>query len=215
MHSLEDLFARHAAAGAAGPDRLADGDEREAAFRAFAGREADAIRAELDAAVRVLRTNPRDRAPLRRVLERQRALGRAAGLRAFPVLAETLAAVEAITRIVQRLDAPVKSGWLDVYRAAHDVLASAAAALRAGDEPRPGPAFSRLRTLRDELFERYARPAAPTDAVPVERFFYRGERALRRALELRAPVEAAVAARDPRAPDLVRELFDLLQLATS
>lgn len=214
MHSLEDLFARHAAAGAAGPDRLADGDEREAAFRAFAGREADAIRAELDAAVRVLRTNPRDRAPLRRVLERQRALGRAAGLRAFPVLAETLAAVEAITRIVQRLDAPVTSGWLDVYRAARDVLAAAAAALRTGDEPRPGPAFSRLRTLRDELLERYARPPA-TDAVPVERFFYRGERALRRALELRAPLETAVVARDPRAPDLVRELFDLLQLATS
>ncbi|HEX7089229.1 MAG TPA: Hpt domain-containing protein [Longimicrobiales bacterium] len=53
------------------------------------------------------------------------------------------------------------------------------------------------------------RPAA--DIVPIEDLLYRGEAALRRALELRPAIERAVGA-DPAAREAVEELFDLIRL---
>jgi hypothetical protein len=51
--------------------------------------------------------------------------------------------------------------------------------------------------------------------VPMEALIYRGERALRRALELRQEVDALAAAAqngDPRLTTLLREVFDLVEL---
>jgi len=60
-----------------------------------------------------------------------------------------------------------------------------------------------------------AAPAAGLDVAPVETLLYRGERALRRALELRSDIDAMAAASasgDPRLPALLREVFDLVEL---
>jgi len=48
--------------------------------------------------------------------------------------------------------------------------------------------------------------------VPVEELLYRGERALRRALELKPDLLAALRAGDPRLHALVSEVTDLLEL---
>lgn len=124
-------------------------------FRAFAAREAEAIRAEVDSALQELLAAPRDREPLRRILRRQRALAGAARLSTLPILAETLTAVDDITRLVARLDIGVKSEWMDAYRAARDVLAAASVALHKGEEIQQVPALSRLRHIREELLDRY------------------------------------------------------------
>jgi hypothetical protein len=58
-----------------------------------------------------------------------------------------------------------------------------------------------------------ATPAGPdADVVPVESLLYRGEVALRRALDLREEVLAAVSADDPTLPALLHEVFDLIEL---
>ena len=54
-------------------------------------------------------------------------------------------------------------------------------------------------------------PAPAADIVPIEDLLYRGEAALRRALELRPAIERAVGA-DPAAREAVEELFDLIRL---
>ncbi|HEY8469048.1 MAG TPA: Hpt domain-containing protein [Longimicrobiales bacterium] len=54
-------------------------------------------------------------------------------------------------------------------------------------------------------------PAPAADVVPIEDLLYRGEAALRRALELRPAIERAVGA-DPAAREVVEELFDLIRL---
>lgn len=56
---------------------------------------------------------------------------------------------------------------------------------------------------------------AGVDVMPIEALVYRGERALRRALELRGDIDAIAAAGangDPRLPALLREVFDLVEL---
>jgi len=56
-----------------------------------------------------------------------------------------------------------------------------------------------------------AATAPDQQVVPIESLCYDGERALRRALELRSRIEA-LAANDPDARDNVEELFDLIRL---
>jgi len=300
---------------------VADADGQ---FQAFAARESAAVLATIESALQGIGANAMDREPLKAVLRRQRALMGAARLPSIPLLAEALTAVDEVTRLVARLDVPVKDEWLDAYRAAHDVLAALVAALQHGTEPTPGDALARLRTLRRELMDRHggeepmrqppvltpqdaasggapppppppppaassralpygapasappaagaparppaaaparppaaapARPpaagpvsASPTSAAPaaspapavarpgpgappgagvvasaasaasgearpVEEFFYRGERALGRALELRPELERALVAGEPRARELLAEVFDLIALA--
>ncbi|HYE91695.1 MAG TPA: Hpt domain-containing protein [Terriglobales bacterium] len=60
-----------------------------------------------------------------------------------------------------------------------------------------------------------AAAAAGAAVVPIEDLTYRGEAALRRALELRADLERAVAPDDRAARETLAELFDLVRLAMS
>ena len=57
-----------------------------------------------------------------------------------------------------------------------------------------------------------AAPAARPEPVPIDQLQYRGEAALARALELRAPLEAALRGR-PAHLEVLDELYDLLRLA--
>jgi hypothetical protein len=253
-------FAGIGPAGGAADGGAAPGAER--AFRDFAARESAGVLVTVQAALQGVAADPRDREPLKVVLRRQRALMGAARLHTIPILAETLTAIDEITRMVARLDVPVAGEWLETYSAARDVLEAAAAALEQGAEPLPGAALARLRTLRQQLVERYgveepprqppviepqdaatmaaeaaaasmlvgaragagapARGPAPLAAapqveldgvVPIEQFLLRGERALARALELRAPLQHAVAGGPPRVRELLQEVFDLIELA--
>jgi hypothetical protein len=122
--------------------------------------------------------------------------------------------------LILRLGVPVKREWVDVFRCARDVLAPARAALERGDEPESSPALSRLRTLRDELGERYKpRDDAPAEGdagegplVDIRDLCFDSQSALRRATELRPVLERAVAG-DANARDALEELFDLIRLA--
>ncbi len=157
-----------------------------AEFLAFAAREVDGILGEIDRVL--LAADPRDHGPLTAVLRRQRPLMGAARLDSTPILGETLTAMDEISRMIVRLGAPVKSEWLDVYRAAHDVLEAAAERLHRGEEPARVPALSRLRTLREELADRYGAAEEP-QAPPI---FAPGEEGAH---------EPEAAATSPEAPD--------------
>ena len=240
--------------------------ERSAAskqFREFAAHEAAGIAAEIDAALTELARDPRNRDVLKAILRRQRALTGAARLDEITVLAETLRAIEDLVRVIHKLNVAVKEEWAAVLRASREVLVSALEPLKQGQDPKPTPALSKLRTLRTELLERYgegevvnvapgvppkdpmagtlpSQPAAPAAApppapaaaprqaavaaaptgaasqgeeriVPIEELCYRGERALRRALELRPHLET-LAGDDSKSRDSVEELFDLIRL---
>ncbi|MFW6079271.1 MAG: hypothetical protein ACODAE_06605, partial [Gemmatimonadota bacterium] len=75
----------------------------------------------------------------------------------------------------------------------------------APEESAPDLASSPVSASRTE-------PAPPREPVPIEDLVYRGEAALRRALELRPALEAAVEG-DPDARERLDELFDLIRLA--
>jgi chemotaxis protein histidine kinase CheA len=230
----------------------------DAQFKSWAASEVAGIAAELDSALQALARDPRNRDPLRSIMRRQRALSGAAQLSLVPTVAETLRALEDITRLIVRLDVAVKAEWLDAYRSARDVLVAATASLRIGQTPAQVPALSRIRALREELLERHgpgeegqanaagstadqppasvAGPPSPVpmsqlpqsaateggsstttaadDAgvVPVDEVVYRGEAALRRALELRAEIERTKGS-DPAHSQALAELFDLIELA--
>lgn len=200
-------------------------------FREYVAREAAGIAGVIDESMAAFALDPLGREPLTAVLRRHRALLGAARLDDVKIVAETLRAVEDISGIIMRLNAPVKKEWLDVFRCARDVLRGAAEALGAGEEPRQSTALSRLRTLHEELLDRYGaiEPAAPPAAPPpvfmpaestdrgqdaeptIDQLCYEGPAALRRALELRPRVEAAL--RDePGANEVIDELFDLIRL---
>lgn len=127
----------------------------EMQFRQYAATEISGIVAELESGLQTLAKDPRNREPLRAIMRRQRALSGAAQLPTLPPVAETLRALEDITRLVARLDVAVKSEWLDAYRSARDVLVAAGSSLRTGQVPGAVPALSRVRTLREELLDRY------------------------------------------------------------
>lgn len=129
--------------------------EEEDDSMGFVAREAGAIAETMDEAVTAFQSNPRDRAWLNTVRQRQRTLLGSVHVDDMPIVGESLRAVDDLTGLVLRLDAPVKAEWLDVYRAGRDVLRSANEALLRGEIPAPMPALSRLRTLHDELMSRY------------------------------------------------------------
>lgn len=206
------------------------------AFLSFAAGEIDGILTVLGESVDAFAEDGMNRDALANVLRRQRALLGAARLDELAVVAETLRAVEDVSRIIARMNVAIKDEWLDVFRCARLVLESSAEPLARGEDPPHTPALSRLRTYRQELIERYGSaddpapaasapapvPAADGDAagaapvrekssVDIQNLMYTGEAALRRALDLRARLERAVE-HDPDALALVDEVFDLIRL---
>lgn len=226
-------------------------------FRQFAAHEVGGIVAEMEVSLETLAADPRNRDPLKAILRRQRALLGAARLDEIGVVAEALRATEDMTRVIAKLNVPVKEEWLSVFRSARDVLRSSLEQLQRGETPIPTPAISKLRTLRQELLERYgevepagqpatrsapapapaprpapapqpapgsaAKPAptpppppapatAPSNAVAIDQFLYRGEAALKRALELKPQLEQ-LSAGNAAARESLEEVFDLIRLA--
>jgi len=133
----------------------------------FAVREAAAIAKTMENAVAAFQTDPLDRDWLGTVLKHQRALLGSVQLETMPVVGESLRALEDLTELIVQLDVPVKAEWLDIFRAARDVLSAAHDALEKGETPTPVPALSRLRTLHDELLSRYAK-RDPAGTLPDE-----------------------------------------------
>ena len=143
-------------------------------FQQFAAHEVAGIITEMEVGVETLTADPRNRDPLKAILRRQRALLGATRLQEIPVVAEALRATEDMTRVIAKLNVPVKEEWLAVFRSARDVLKAAVDPLQRGENPGPTPALSKLRTLRQELLDRYgegeavavAGAAAPRAAAP-------------------------------------------------
>lgn len=223
-----------------------DADAASRQFRDFAIHEVTGIIAELESCIAQLSADPHSRDSLKAVLRRQRALLGSARLQEISVVAETLRAIEDLARVIAKLGIAVKDEWAAALRAARDVLRGALLALEEGQEPTASPVLSKLRTMRNELLERYGslesvpaaepgaspasvlaaqslgaqpKPAAtpvvvpgdPDAVVPIEQLCYEGERALRRALELRAALEQ-LAEHDTSARETVDEVFDLIRL---
>src|SRR5688572_16282311 len=117
-------------------------------FQQFAAHEIGGIVIEMEAALQTLATDPRNRDPLKSILRRQRALLGAARLEEISVVAEALRATEDMTRVIAKLNVPVKEEWLAVFRSARDVLRNAVEPLQRGELPATSPALSKLRTLR-------------------------------------------------------------------
>ncbi|HEY0304572.1 MAG TPA: hypothetical protein VGC44_06355 [Longimicrobiales bacterium] len=124
-------------------------------FQQFAAHEVAGIVNEMEAGLVTLASDPRNRDPLKAILRRQRALLGAARLDEIAVVAEALRATEDMTRVIAKLNVPVKEEWLSVFRSARDVLKAAVEPLRRGEVPGQTPALSKLRTLRQELLDRY------------------------------------------------------------
>lgn len=212
-----------APAAAAEATQTSDGGAASLQFRDFAAHEITGIISELESCIDQLQTDPRNRDALKAVLRRQRALLGSARLDEIGVVAETLRAIEDLARIISKLNLAVKDEWAAALKAARDVLRNALTSLQNGQEPAPTPVLSKLRTLRNELVERYGSveavpPAEPTPAavdgdmvIPIEQLSYDGERALRRALELRTRLEQ-LAGDDSDAREAVDEVFDLIRL---
>lgn len=197
-------------------------------FQQFAAHEVAGVITEMEMGIETLTRDPRNRDPLKAILRRQRALLGAARLQEIPVVSEALRATEDMTRVIAKLNVPVKEEWLAVFRSARDVLKAAVEPLQRGEMPGSTPALSKLRTLRQELLDRYGEgeavpvTAAPTAAavaaatatdevVPIEQLVYTGERALQRALELQPELER-IAGENAQAREAVSEVFDLIRL---
>jgi chemotaxis protein histidine kinase CheA len=147
-----------------GADRSA-GQISEASrqFRQFAAHEIAGIVAEMEVSLETLANDPRNRDPLKSIMRRQRAMMGAARLDEIPIVAEALRATEDLTRVIAKLNVPVKEEWLSVFRSSRDVLKSALAPLQKGETPTATPALSKLRVLRQELLDRFGEG----EAVPV------------------------------------------------
>lgn len=189
------------------------------AFIDFTRRELKEVLQALDAAIEAFVENPEDHGAVQHALASQAALLGSSRLDTLSVIGESLRALEEMSKLILRLGAPVKREWLEVYRAARDVLGPAATALEQGEEPQHSPALSRLRTMREELRDRHkprdaAAPEADGEAplVDIRDLCFDGPGALRRATELQPILERAVA-RDPAAREALEELFDLIRLA--
>jgi chemotaxis protein histidine kinase CheA len=135
-------------------------------FRQFAAHEVAGIIAEMEISLETLAGDPRNRDPLKAILRRQRAMLGAARLEEIPVVAEALRATEDMTRLIAKLNIPVKEEWLAVFRTARDVLKSALEPLQKGEIPGSTPALSKLRVLRQELLERFGEGEALNTASP-------------------------------------------------
>ncbi|MGQ0562037.1 MAG: hypothetical protein ACT443_09210, partial [Gemmatimonadota bacterium] len=137
------------------PQGAAQVSEASRQFRQFAAHEVAGIIAEMEISLETLASDARNRDPLKAILRRQRALLGAARLDEVSVVAEALRATEDMTRVIAKLNAPVKEEWLAVFRAARDVLKAALEPLQKGETPGPTPALSQLRVMRQELLDRY------------------------------------------------------------
>jgi chemotaxis protein histidine kinase CheA len=226
--------AAHAPAG----DAVSTPASSDDAFQDFAAREIAAIARVLENGVDALIADPKDREPLKAILRRQRPLLGTARLDELAVIAESLRAVEDISRVIARLDVGIKDEWLDVFRCARDIMRAASTALDNGEQPAHTNALSRLRTLHSELLERYGavetgpasavvpdviaeatRPPEPPPAGPepdgepleIAELMYDHDEAVRRIAELRPRIERAVRT-DADARAAVDELFDLLRV---
>ena len=228
---------------AAQPASAPQVSEASRQFQQFAAHEVGGVITEMEVGIETLTADPRNRDPLKAILRRQRALLGAARLQEIPVVAEALRATEDMTRVIAKLNVPVKEEWLAVFRSARDVLKTSVEPLQRGENPGQTPALSKLRTLRQELLDRYGEgeavpvTAPPTAAaaapaavaapitpqpvqpaadgvVPIESLLYSGQRALNRALELQGELER-LATSNPQAREHIDELFDLLRLASA
>jgi hypothetical protein len=130
-------------------------DDTARQFRDFVAREVAAIADALEVGVQQLLADPMDRAPLRLILARQRALLGAARLDEVPIIGEILRAVEDLTRVIAKLNVGAKHEWLDIYRVAFEALRASLGPLTAGLDPQETHAVKRLRHLREELLDRY------------------------------------------------------------
>lgn len=141
--------------------------DEKIAFLAFAAREVSGIVAELDRALPVLARAPRNREPLKAILRRQRALLGSARVDSVPVVAETLRAIDSVSRLVARHDASVEGDWLQLYRTARDVLANASVHLLEGrDAIEPTGSLHALRALRDRLEQRSGEGSGAATPAP-------------------------------------------------
>lgn len=211
-------------APAAAPATPSEGSRQ---FLQFAAHEVAGIITEMDVSLEMLAGDPRNRDPLKSILRRERALLGAARLDEIAVVAEVLRATDDMTRLIAKLNVPVKDDWLAIFRAARDALKNSLDALQKGEVPTATPALSKLRVMRQELLERHGEAetvsapeprgsAAPVfsadDVVPIQQFCYSGERALQRAQELKPELERLVSSNDA-ARDTIEEIFDLIRLA--
>lgn len=185
-------------------------------FMQFAAHEVQGIVTEMQAALETLAEDPRDRDPLKAILRRQRALLGAARLDEIAVVAEALRATEDMTRVIAKLNVPVKEEWLAVFRSARDVLRAAIEPLQKGEAPTPTPALSKLRTLRQELLDRYgegeavAVTAGPTPAVAAAIGTYTPPPSTARPVDIPAP--SARPAPPPPPPEPVVAADDVVPI---
>ena len=210
------------------PATSAQTKEGSRQFLQFAAHEVAGILSEMDVSLEMLAADPRNRDPLKSILRRQRALLGATRLDEIGVVAEVLRATDDMTRLIAKLNVPVKEEWLAVFRSAREVLKTSLDALQNGELPVATPALSRLRVLRQELLERHSEADVSTsgpqragttaepmlslgDVVPIERLCYSGERALKRALELKPEIDA-LAGTNQAAREKVEEVFALIRL---
>jgi len=184
------------------------GKPDEAAFLEFVCQEAFGVADALDRGIDRFVEEPEDRDVLGTILQRQRSLLGSARLGELPVLAETLRAVEDVAELVVRLDVPIKSEWLDVFRAARDVLRAAGTSLADGEAPVATHSLSRLRTLHVELVDRYGQREAAEEAVPAAAVLAADTATHERAGRLRMELMNAIGA-NARARAALEELYAL------
>lgn len=167
-------------------------------FRQFAAHEVAGIIAEMEVSLETLAADPRNRDPLKAILRRQRAMLGAARLDEISVVAEALRATEDLTRVIAKLNVPVKEEWLSVFRSSRDVLKAALDSLQKGEAPGATPSLSKLRVLRQELMERHgAGEAVPVTGPPTAT----AQAAAQAPAQAPAPAPAQAAAQAP-APTL-------------
>jgi chemotaxis protein histidine kinase CheA len=176
----------------------AERERRE--FFTFAAREVAGIGETMDHSIDALGSNPMDREALKAILRRQRVLLGSARLEDIPPVAQTLRAVEDISRIIAKMNVAIKDEWLEVFRCARQVLSAAHEALDNAQDPPETKQLRRLRTYREELLERYGDGEAVSAAAPASDGLVQaltGETAEEKTSDTTAPAEKPAA---PAAP---------------
>jgi hypothetical protein len=102
------------------------------------------------------------------------------------------------------------AGPLPSFPAAPAVQPSAHAKVFAAVPAQQTPLDATIATFESLAAERMAEPAAIDDVLPVDALVYRGRAALNRAIEVRDAIRQAGGA---PAPELLEELYDLVELA--
>lgn len=136
----------------------------------FVRDEIAAVVAEADAATRDLEQDPTGTEPLKRVLQRMRAVRGVRGVQSLAPLMEVLEGIEDLTRNVITHSLPVEGPRMEMLGAARAALRAAIPGLARGEPPLDdAPELAVFRSLRDG-----ARPAADAenDVVPIADLFY-------------------------------------------